>query len=209
MELPKKLKFLIEEVTREVANKILAENAKVISCRYRREKALGESLLSKNYEALSYAVVRMPATYGAVYSALEKTLDITDYEPKSLLDIGAGTGAATWATEQQINLENIVCLEREKVMRDVGLYFMQESEIEVLKQAKWQNFDVVKDELDNKADLIVVSYILNELKEDDRIEVVKKLWASTNQILLIVEPGTPQSFFRFVKNTRLFIRIGS
>ena len=194
MELPRKLRFLIEGLTSQVANKVLAENANVISSRYRQEKATGESLLNKNNEALSYAVMRMPATYGAVSSALEKVLNITDYAPKSLLDVGAGTGAASWAIEQQINLESIVCLEREKVMRDIGQYLMQESDVEVLTQVEWQDFDIVKDDLKYKADLVVVSYMLNELREEDRISVLKKLWSATNQILLIVEPGTPKAF---------------
>jgi len=208
MELPKRLRFLIEEATSKVANKVLAENASVISCRYRQEKAIGTSLLNKNDEALSYAVVRMPATFGAVSSALEKVLDITDYAPKSLLDVGAGTGAATWAVEQQINLENIVCLEREKVMRDVGQYLMQESEIEVLKQAKWQNFDAARDELKDNADLVVVSYMLNELREEDRSTVLKKLWEATNQILLIVEPGTPKAFASLLKMRDFLLESG-
>ena len=194
MELPKNLKNLIEELAGNTENKNLAVDAEMLSKRYRKAEADGRSLLNKNSEALSYAVVRMPATYGAVYSALEKVLEVTDYEPKSLIDVGAGTGAASWAVEQLINIKQISCLEREDVMRELGHSLMSESGIEVLRNANWKKFDAVQDKFDERADLVITSYMLNELSLKDRAEVVKKLWNATGQILLIVEPGTPKAF---------------
>jgi len=209
MELPQKLKFLIDDVASSITHKILLESAENISVRYRKEKSDGKSLLDKTEEALSYAVVRMPATYGAVYSALEKTFRVIDCTPKTLLDIGAGTGAATWAVEQQINLKNIVCLERERVMRELGQHFMQKSEIDVLKNAKWQGLDVVNDNINDKAELVVVSYMLNELRDCDRLMALKKIWDATEQILLIVEPGTPKAFDNLLKMRDFLIESGA
>ena len=39
----------------------------------------------------------MPATYGAVSKAIEKTFELNKYDIEDVLDIGAGTGTATWA----------------------------------------------------------------------------------------------------------------
>ena len=86
----------------------------------------------------------MPATYGAVYSALNYTLDLYNFSIDSLLDVGAGTGAASWAADSLINLEKVVCLEREEAMRKVGKKIMNYSDSEVLCNSQWKEFDFTK-----------------------------------------------------------------
>ena len=84
-----------------------------VSRRYRaREK---ESFQIRNRaEALAYALARMPATYGAVCRALRYSLEglggLTQ-APLSLLDVGAGTGAAAWAAAGLAELSSVTCLE--------------------------------------------------------------------------------------------------
>ena len=52
-----------------------------------------DTLLSKEKEALAYSIMRMPATFCAVMTALKNTRSIAgDLEIKTVLDIGAGTG---------------------------------------------------------------------------------------------------------------------
>lgn len=91
--------------------------------------AAGKRLLTEEREALAYAAVRMPATFGAVVKALDYALDAVDFVPKTVLDIGAGTGAAGWAAESLINLDSLVCLEREAVMLRLGQKLMRNSGI--------------------------------------------------------------------------------
>jgi ribosomal protein RSM22 (predicted rRNA methylase) len=47
--------------------------------------------------------------------------------------------------------------------------------------------------------MIVASYMLNELKEDKKIEILEKLWNNTNEILFIIEPGTPENYKNILK----------
>ena len=136
--------------------------------------------------------MRMPATYGAVYTALKHTLERIDGNIQSVLDIGAGTGAATWAISELLDTKNIQCFEREQVMLELGKSFMNQNP--KLKDISWDYMDIVEDDLDVKADLVVTSYMLNEIKPENRKDVINKLIKSSNHIILIIEPGTPEGF---------------
>ena len=128
----------------------------------------------------------MPATYGAVSKALEYTFNLKNAdEIHTLLDIGAGTGAASWAASKLLNLNNIICLERETAM------LAKYSNEECLKKSEWLKRDLVEEKLKEEADLVIVSYVLNEMKKEERIKVLEKIWNATKDVLIIIEPGTP------------------
>ena len=157
----------------------LKQAAADISLRYRTG---GDKRLKTAAEAAAYAASRMPATFGAVGRALSLTLETLDTPPETLLDVGAGTGAAALAAQQLLNLKSVVCLERAAVMRELG---------QRLVKADWRGFDVMTDEMPEKADLVVASYMLNEVS--DPIFAARKLWNAANGVLLIVESALPES----------------
>lgn len=194
MELPIELRNLIENELNKNSVKDLQKHAENISYRYRNESGNGKRLLTEDIEALSYAAVRMPATYGTVYTSLENTLDVFYCKMDSLLDVGAGTGAGTWAVNELITLKSVTCLERENAMINIGQTLMHNSEDDVLKNSVWKKCDLINSEINERADLVICSYVLNEMSANDRENVLNKLWNATNKILLIVEPGTPVGF---------------
>lgn len=194
MNLPFELKNLIENNIEKNNIKDMQIISESISTRYKDETGMGKRLIKKELEAVVYSSVRMPATYSAIYTALEKTFEIYNCKIDSVLDVGAGTGAGSWAINSLKNVKNIICLEREDVMRNLGEHFMQESGIDTLQKAKWEKIDLVNSNMEYKADLVICSYVLNELKERERRAVLEKLWNATNKILLIIEPGTPNGF---------------
>lgn len=194
MELPIELRNLIEEKLEGVNIKELQKNSESVSLKYRDDNRDGRRLVTEEIEALAYAAVRMPATYGAVSSALKHTFEICDEKIESVLDVGAGTGAGTWAVCSFIDFDDCICLEREDVMRNLGKSLMEESEVDALKNVKWEKFDLVTSDIEQKADLVICSYVLNELSEENRLIALDKLWKATNKILLIIEPGTPKGF---------------
>ena len=192
MEIPQELKDAITKEMNEIQTTEIIQEAQKISQKYRANDGKGKRFITRKSEAIAYAISRMPATYCAVYSAAKSTLKNYDKKINTVLDIGAGTGTATWAVADLLNTNQITCLEREKEMLKLGEKLMQENSF--LQQVKWKEFDLVNDELTEKADFVVVSYVINELKEEDRKIVLSKLWNAVNQILLIIEPGTPEGF---------------
>ena len=193
MKIPDLLEIAIEEETKGIKITELRELAQNLSNRYMNEKRAGQTLLSKEKEALAYSIMRMPATFCAVTTALKHTLSIAqNCNIETVLDIGAGTGAAVWAINEQIDTAKIICLEREEAMRKVGQELMKKSE--ELSKAEWIDADITKIEDIKSADLIVSSYMINELKQEERKKVIQKLLNLESKIILIVEPGTPKGF---------------
>lgn len=204
MDIPQELKNQIDKISINQHLKII-EESKSISNRYRENDSRGTKLVKKHTEALAYAISRMPATYCAVYKALSFTLKNYNYTIKSFLDIGAGTGAATWAVANLLDLEKILCLEREQEMRKIGNKLMQQH----IPIAEWINFDLTQNEIQENADLVIASYIINELNEQDRKNSILKMWNATNGILLILEPGTPKGFSHILEVRKLLLEQGA
>lgn len=50
--------------------------------------------------------------------------------------------------------------------------------------------------------------MLNELKDDKKIEILKTLWNNTNEILFIIEPGTPENYKNIMKYRNYIIEKG-
>jgi len=171
----------------------LALDAKTISENYRLRTGEGRRLLSRESEAAAYAAARMPATFAAAYEAIAQSLEASGLAPRTLMDCGAGTGAATWAAATLLDLEKITCLEREDAMRSVGSRLMHAG-TGALADAAWASCDLTDKSALPRADLVVEGYMLGELSEDMRLSVAKKLWDACGQMLVLIEPGTPQGF---------------
>ena len=105
MEFPVTLRAAIEQRAAQYTPAQLKALSQQLTLRYHTQSGRGQSLLSQGDEALAYAAVRMPATFGAVCGALEHTLPALSVLPKTLLDVGAGTGAASWAAASLLELE--------------------------------------------------------------------------------------------------------
>ena len=165
MEFPVALTNAIQQLAARYPMAQLKNAAEEISRRYRQETGRGKTLLRGELEAAAYALARMPATLGAVAAALEYTLEATDFAPKTLLDVGAGTGAACWAADALLPLEQVTCLEREAAMRQLGQELMREGS-ETLQEAEWLAADLTADAPLPKAELVVASYVLGELSSD-------------------------------------------
>lgn len=190
MEIPKTLENALEE---EIKNKKISElkqRAKLISDRYMNNTRTGNTLLNEYEDALVYSFIRMPATYCANFTALKYTLELAKSKIDSVIDVGTGTGSMVWAIYNYLNINNITCIERENVMKTLAQKLMNSIDLKV----NWQDKDIVKENINEKADLVTACYMLNEIKKENRYEVINKLFQNTNDLLLIVEPGTPDGF---------------
>ena len=201
MEFPIELRIMSERMVEGISGNEMAESAKELSRRYMEESGQGKSLLNRDEEAAVYSLMRMPATFSAVSFALDKVCEISDFVPRSLLDAGAGTGGATFAANEFFALDKITCLEREMAMENIGKKLMSYGEDKAVREATYVKADLVEEALNSSAsdlkyasDLVISSYVLNEMSMEDRMKVVKWLWDNTKMMLVIIEPGTPVGF---------------
>ena len=205
MDIPDELKKSIDKLLNKNKTNKIVENAQRISERYRNNDGKGKRLLTEKDEAISYAISRMPATFGAVYSAFQHTLENYNEKLESLLDIGAGTGSATWAINELVSLNEVKCFERENSMISIGKQIMDNTE---LSGVEWRKYDILLDEIKERADIVVTSYMINELPESEREETIQKLWNATSKILIIIEPGTPDGFENILKIREKLLKDG-
>ena len=191
---------IAEELADLIAKKSLVlpglpKAAAELSATYRNREFATPALKTME-QRLAYLTVRMPATYGACWRALrESSLGVEEFEPKSMLDLGAGPGTATWAaTESLASLQSLTLVERDASMVALGRDLMQQSQRSVRRDAKWVQTDLAKELNGEGADLVMISYVLGELPGGVAEKVVERAWAMTNQLLVIVEPGTRVGF---------------
>lgn len=202
MDIPEGLKDSINRLLSENKASNIIESAQTISNRYRKNDGKGKRLLTNESEAVSYVISRMPATYAAVYLAFKQILANYNEKMTSLLDVGAGTGTGTWAVNEIENMSQITCLEREKSMSNIGKKLMKNT---ALDNVQWKSYNILQDEIAEKADIVLTSYMINELPEQKRENAVLKLWQATNKLMVVIEPGTPEGF-KNILNIRNLIK---
>ena len=146
-------------------------------------------------EAAAYAAYRAPATYAAVGAVLaEVRARRPGWRPRTLLDVGAGPGAASWAAlAVWPELERVVLVEAEPQMAALGRELAAAAG-GPLAGAEWVVADAAA--AAGSHDLVLASYLLNELDEPRARELASRLWSCTADTLAVVEPGTTVGYGR-------------
>jgi ribosomal protein RSM22 (predicted rRNA methylase) len=196
MELPVLLRQAVDRALEGAGLAELTRAAMILSERYRGETRDGTLHLSGDLAAKAYLATRLPATYAAVRDAMAKLADLRpDFQPKSLLDAGSGPGTVLWAAADcWPRLEDAVLLESSGYIRKWGETLATSSPV---RRVKWQSADILKGlAIDEPRDLVCLTYVLSELPTDGRDQLVDDLWSLTGDVLLIVEPGTPNGWER-------------
>ena len=115
-------------------------------------------------DALAYALARMPATYAAVIASLNAFVEIKpDFTPRSLLDVGAGPGTATWAAaEMWPSLDRFASLDANAALRDLALELARDSSR--LRAMDYRHGDAHAALANAEtADLVIASYVIGEI----------------------------------------------
>jgi ribosomal protein RSM22 (predicted rRNA methylase) len=159
--------------------------------------------------AAAYAAARMPATFAALGRALaEAARTAPAFAPVTLLDIGAGTGAATWAAGAiWPSLASLTLVDREPAMVELGRRLATRGG-DPLTCATWRVADLATTDL-STADVVTAGYVLGELDEASAGGLVDRAWTATTGILAIIEPGSRAGFGRILAARDRLIRVGA
>ena len=151
---------------------------------------------SSDVSVEAYLATRLPATFAAISRVFELVAEVApDFEPQSLLDVGAGPGTASWAAvEAWPSLAQVTLVERDSRFADMAAGFLTASSHVALSAAQIERADMAK--LEGKAELVVAAYVLAEQRETMAKELALRLWEACQGLLIIVEPGTPAGFVR-------------
>ncbi|WP_282702219.1 small ribosomal subunit Rsm22 family protein [Streptomyces sp. CC219B] len=174
---------------------------------YRGATPTDAPILRDRADVAAYAAYRMPATFEAVHAALEAFADAAPgWVPESHVDVGGGTGAATWAVGATWpGPRKVTVLDWAEPALALGREIAAANP--ALRDVRWQRSRIGAALTIESTDLVTVSYVLNELTVPDRTALVDAV-ASAAQAVVIVEPGTPDGYARIIEARDRLITTG-
>ncbi len=151
----------------------------------------------------AYLVTRMPATYAAAQAAWAQLGERGGGRGAgTLLDAGAGAGAATLAALDIFpHLQKLTLLEPDPDLAEAGR--------EWLPQAFWVPRDLCRPEPLPERDLVVAGYVLGELAPADALAAAERLWRAARMAFVLIEPGTPRGFALVRQVRDMLLAIGA
>ncbi len=205
--LPPALKAHIEALLEGVSRKELAAKAAIISQGYRTGGG-SSATIGDEASVIAYVLSRLPATYAAAAAVFDATrVAAPDFSPKTLCDVGAGPGTASWAALETWNAIAQV------TMADFNPAFLGVAKklavgTPSIEGASFIALNLI-DHAPPRADLVTSSFVLAEIAIARLNRVVERLWSATNEVLVLIEPGTPAGFERVRAARKMLIGEGA
>ncbi len=210
MQLPPDLLDAIDLETRQIPTAHLAQSTRALSERYRAPSRLAGPLLLDAAGRCAYIAARLPATYAAIHSVFEALRRrAPDFRPATLLDLGAGPGAAAWAAAEVFTeIQSICHYEIDPSWIAAGRRMASAALHPALRSARWIEQDLRRLSPDAsivcagangdagaaRADIVILSYVLGEIEEPLRPGILRACWSAAKSALVIAEPGTQAGF---------------
>lgn len=195
-DLPPDLKAALAAKSEGLSRIDAAKRASIMSETYRGGGT--SAPIRTEQDALAYALARMPATYAAIAASLHALREVRpDFAPATLLDVGAGPATASWAAAQAFDtLTDFTAIDANPALRALACDTVAGSRLAAMRY-------VADDVLAGlaamvSADLVIASYVINELGGADRDTLTDLMWQKARDTLLVVEPGTPAGYARIL-----------
>ncbi len=183
----------IELLSQGIPVKMLQQAFEELSARYRAKE---KPYLTSHTHYLAYLITRMPATNAALSQVFKQA---HNFDPLSLLDLGAGPGTGYLAAKTYFpNLSQATLVEADAKFIALGKQLITDSVL-------WQHTALPCPLKPH--DLVLLSYSLNEMK--DPAQIVKTAWQATQQLLVIIEPGTPEGYQRIIEMRTMLLSLGA
>ena len=193
MILPQWLQEKVNGLYLSLNKQTLIETREKLTNKYKQETGQNKALVENKTDSSLYAISRMPATYSVIYSLVETLAKQGLIENvETVLDVGSGTGAGYFALKELDEDLDIKLVERDRNM------------IEIFKTLTENKVDVEKADassfvFEDKADLVVTSYVLSEMTEQVRNQTFDNLAKSSNKYVLVIDTGTPNTYQEMMK----------
>lgn len=209
VHLPPDLTAALEGETAAIPLRDLEASVDRLIARYRTPTRADRPILLSATDAAAYAAYRMPATWGAVRAALEALAGrVPGFAPRTLVDVGGGTGAAAWAASDVFpTLFGITVLDQVSEALELGRRLARDSFSGAVRNAKWQRWHTTDPAELPEADLVTVSYVLSELAAEERTALVGRA-AKNAGAVAVLEPGTPDGCARILAVRQTLIDAG-
>ncbi|MFF6998644.1 small ribosomal subunit Rsm22 family protein [Streptomyces sp. NPDC008313] len=174
---------------------------------YRGRTPTDVPVLRDRSDVVAYAAYRMPATFEAVCAALDALVAAApDWTPSGHVDVGGGTGAATWAVSATWRgTRPVTVLDWAEPALALGREIAAANP--ALESAEWRRSRIGAALTLESTDLVTVSYVLGELTGADRASVVDAA-AGAARAVVVVEPGTPEGYARVIEARDRLIAAG-
>jgi ribosomal protein RSM22 (predicted rRNA methylase) len=182
VHLPPHARRTIEERADAVGFARLKVAAAELSVAYRAGRS---ARLDTPERVAAYLVTRMPATYAASYMVLQE-LRVRLGPVESILDVGAGSGAASLAASMCFPEARIALLEQQPGMAEFARDLLPAAEVRI------GDASAVR-----PASLVIAAYAMGEFGE----QLAQRLWDAAGTALVVIEPGTPRGF-ALIRNLR-------
>lgn len=197
MQLPLFLQEKIANLYSELKSVKLKQTQRNLTLKYKTETGESKSLIEDKNDSVLYAISRMPATYSVIATLLTQLTKqnlIQNFD--SVIDVGSGTGAGYFAIKSLFENVNISLFERDENMIEV-FKILTDNLVQISQT------DIINENINAKADLVMTSYVLSEMKEQDRLKSVLKLLEMSQKYLLIIDTGTPRVYENMMKIKKL------
>jgi ribosomal protein RSM22 (predicted rRNA methylase) len=178
VQLPVTVRRQIEEQAGALGFSALQRASAALSDAYREGRPVR---LPAAERTAAYLVTRMPATYAAAHTVLREVSGRIGVVA-SILDAGAGTGAASLAAHDYFPDASITLVERDAALAAAARQF--------LPGATFLANDIARLETLPPHDLVIAAYSLGEFGGG----MAARLWQSARVALVLIEPGTPRGF---------------
>ena len=134
----------------------------------------------------------VPATFAACSLALNYCAEaMPAFAPQSLLDLGSGPGSALWAVAEACpQAGRFTAVERDEDLIASGRRLAAQDP--TLAATTWITADLRRLPPLAAHDVVVLSYVTNELDAAARTALITQAWALARIALLVIEPGTPR-----------------
>jgi len=182
--------------------------AERLSQRYRADHPAGQPILASGLDAAAYLATRMPATYAAARQVFDRlAATAAGFAPQTLLDLGAGTGASTWAASDAFpSLASSHLVDASESAMAVAGRLLKDSRLDVTHSTE---------RLDRRGgwaatgafDLAVCAFLLGELEVAAQDALVLEMGRAAS-VVAVIEPGTPAGYRRVLRARTALIAAG-